>query len=402
MSLIATGHFKISKIIVFVFLGFALLVSSNPAAAEKLKSREYAKHKDTMGVVILDVNWGRRWDCGGYDNAQLINLTFELIPTAAERSRHKYSSVILKTPSRLFAKPEYRSYGFVIKPGQYALTEFRIKVARSMNDVGHISAMKNELVEDGQYYGGTFTVGAGEIVYVGHFFLDCLQSPIPWRYYSERDDTFAEYVADRRRQFRFLDNAKIVYRLFNTTNFGVDHLFRSGLQNELAGNYLAARNNFEEALEFAETSNAGPAYESAVLYNLGRMYGYSCDFETAEKLLADALQKERALEEPDDGNITKRLGELARLSFDMGQFRISASYYAEAVDRLDQLTIENDDPLGYADFLEAYALTLDQTGGAAIAVELRNRADLLRSENEGKDAEFTFVDYSSVCGDSID
>jgi len=380
----------------------ALLTSSNPAAAEKLKSREYAKHKDTLGVVILDVNWGRRWDCGGYDNAQLINLTFELIPTATDRSRDKYSSVVLKTPSRLFVDSEYRSYGFMVRPGQYALIEFDIKVALSMGDTAHISAMKNELIEDGKYHGGTFTVGAGEVVYVGHFFLDCLQSPIPWRYYSERGDAFAEYVADRHRQFRFLDDAKIAFRLFNTTNFGVDHLFRTGLQNEFSGNYLEARDNFKEALEFAKTSSAGPAYESAVLYNLGRMYGYSCDFETAEKLLADALQKERALEEPDDGNITKRLGELARLSFDMGKFRMSASYYAEAVDRLDQLTIENDDPIGYADFLDAYALTLDQTGGAAIAVELRNRADLLRSENEGKDAEFTFVDYSSVCGDSVD
>ncbi len=123
-----------------VFLGVVVAVFvCGPANSEKLKSRIYKKNKDSMGVVLLDVNWGRAWNCGGFENAQLTNLVFDKIPLTNSQA-DKYSSIRLKTPSRLLVDPEYRSYGFIVHPGAYALTGVTIKAARSVNDVGYLRA----------------------------------------------------------------------------------------------------------------------------------------------------------------------------------------------------------------------------------------------------------------------
>ena len=354
-----------------------------------------------MAVVLVDVNWGRSWGCAGYENAQLVNLTFDHVSPAEKYADDEYSEIKLKTPSRLFVNPDYSNYGFIVRPGVYALTEFTIKVARSVSDVGYIKAGKSELIEGRKYHGGILRVGAGEVVYVGHFDLDCMESPIPWRYYLEGQDAFDEYVADVRKKFRFLKDADFVYRLFFTTNFGVDRYIESGVEHESAGDYVSARDSFEQALEFAKSSGAPVSYVSAALYNLGRMYGYTCDLAAAERYLVEALDAERALDEPDGGNITKRLSELARLSFDMGKYRRSADFYAEAVGYLDQTAIANEDPIGYADYLSAYAVVSDETGAADTARDMRKRAAGLHSENEGRTADFVPVEYRDVCGDQI-
>jgi hypothetical protein len=43
--------------------------------------------------------------------------------------------------------------------------------------------------------GRTFTGGAGEIVYIGHFGHDCAKEPILWRYYTEGKKDLERYVA---------------------------------------------------------------------------------------------------------------------------------------------------------------------------------------------------------------
>ena len=97
------------------------------------------------------------------------------------------------------------------------------------------------------------------------------------------------------------------------------------------------------------------------------MTGYSCDFATAKQYLVEALELERALDEPNEVNVSKRLSELARLSFDMGEFQASVDYFAEAVEQLEGLSIESLDPIGFADFLQTYAAALEETGAAELA-----------------------------------
>jgi len=188
-----------------------LCLISHPAAAEKLKSKSYKKTGASMGVVIVDANWGRTWGCGGYDNAQLTDMRFELVSPSDKSPDKKHSEIVLEAPSRLFVNEEFLTYGFIVEPGDYALTEFRIKVARSQNEVGYLRAGRSDLVVDDVYNGGLLKVAAGEVVYVGHFGLDCTNSPMPWRYYLQGDDAFDEYVAALRKKFKFLKGVNIDY-----------------------------------------------------------------------------------------------------------------------------------------------------------------------------------------------
>jgi hypothetical protein len=115
---------------------------------------------------------------------------------------------------------------FLLQPGEYALTAFHIKAATSVNDVGAFQAGRTRLLDGESAVAGSFTVGANELVYVGHFAPGCPQKgqPIPWRYYLKDAGAFEEYVAKVKRKYPFLDARTPQFRLFRTTTIG--HEFR--------------------------------------------------------------------------------------------------------------------------------------------------------------------------------
>ena len=190
---------------------------------EELTEKSYEKNKNTMGVVLVAVNWGRQWQCGKYENAQLERLRFERFPDNGE-IKDEFSFLELKSPSRIFVDPIYRNLGFIVKPGQYAFTDFSVKVAKSVRDVGYINAKKEDLIKDNlPPEGGTFNISAGEVIYIGHFFLDCYYEPIPWRYYPNGRDNFNEYVTEFRKQYKYLADKEIIFRLFKTKHFGIEY-----------------------------------------------------------------------------------------------------------------------------------------------------------------------------------
>ena len=198
------------------------MVTSLRADAAEVSPRAYEKHRGEMAVVLLDVNWGRYWNCAGYENAQLISLRFE--NTARAPGDHsKFTQIKLASPSRPSASPQFESYGFLVEPGTYALTEWSVKAAKSVSDVGYLRAGRDELVENDIYLGGTIDVEAGEVVYIGNFYLDCYYSPIPWRYYTEGINAFERHAGEYKARFRFLDNATIKYRLLETDNYGTPY-----------------------------------------------------------------------------------------------------------------------------------------------------------------------------------
>ena len=210
---------------VFLLLSVSLLPLLLPcvnATGEELTAKNYENNKNTMGVVLVAVNWGRQWQCGKYENAQLESLEFERLADN-DKAKHQPSVLALKSPSRIFVKPEFKNYGFLIEPGQYALADFSVKVAKSVRDVGYINARKEELVKNGVAEGGSFAVGAGEVVYIGNFFLDCYQEPMPWRYYSQGKDGFGKHVAEFKEEYQFLADKKVIFRLFKTQSFGKDY-----------------------------------------------------------------------------------------------------------------------------------------------------------------------------------
>lgn len=200
-----------------IFFSFALSASKVFADYDELTKENYEKNKDKKAVVIYGINWGRRWGCGRFENAQLKNLTFvRLNPGSSKLDEDK---IVLNTPSTLFAENVSSHYAIIVNPGEYVLAGFDVKIAKSAKEVGHLKSDIGELFENGKSIDGTFTVNSGEIVYIGDFGLDCVYEPIPWRYYIEKAD-WETFLAGFREKYKFIGSKKIIYRLFQTKKFG--------------------------------------------------------------------------------------------------------------------------------------------------------------------------------------
>jgi hypothetical protein len=216
-----------AKVTIFVVsllsLGIAscATVSSSPVASE-VTPETYAKSGTTNGVVIFAVNWGRAWGCGGFENAELLSFGFDRLPLN-EVGNNNPSEVFIDGPPRLMKKPVFFDYALLLEPAEYALTSFDIKVARSVRDVGGFKANRSHLVENGKPMGGSFEVKAGEIIYIGNFFLDCHQQPMIWRYYTEGRDKFKSHMSEVKQKYPFIDPGKVKYRLFRTKTLGLDY-----------------------------------------------------------------------------------------------------------------------------------------------------------------------------------
>ncbi len=192
-----------------------ICIFSAPIQATELSADAFANHKATKSIVLVAANWGRQWQCGAYENAQLVNLEF--------LNLQNDEKLTLDTPSKLSVKPEFINYGYIVDPGTYAISAFSVKVAKSVTDVGYIKADKNKLITDGVPNGGTFTVKAGEVSYIGHFFIDCYKEPIPWRFYPEGKEAFNSYVNSIKKQYVYLQDADISFNILNTTVFGAPY-----------------------------------------------------------------------------------------------------------------------------------------------------------------------------------
>ena len=189
----------------FLIIIFVLSASKAFAGEDKLTERNYGKSKNEKAVLLYGVNWGRQWGCAGFNNAQLQNLTFSRINSNLDREE-----IVLNNSAKLFSENSSESYAIIVNPGEYRLTGYDIKIARSSKEVSHIKG-------EGE---GTFEVKAGEIVYIGDFGLDCVgDKPLLWRYYIKTED-FERYIVQFKKKYRFVGDKPVIYRLFQTNMFG--------------------------------------------------------------------------------------------------------------------------------------------------------------------------------------
>lgn len=179
----------------------------------------YAEGIGTKGVVLISANWSRKWKCGRFENAQLRGLSFDKAGSQKEGNDAK-GDIVLEDSSFFSAPPRFVNYAFIAEPGEYLLSAFSVKAAQSSSNVGYFNASRNDLIKDGKSKAGSFTVSAGETVYVGHFFLDCAQDPMPWRYYPSDKGDFNQFLSGIKKEFEALDIEKVKFRLFDTTTMG--------------------------------------------------------------------------------------------------------------------------------------------------------------------------------------
>jgi hypothetical protein len=162
------------------------------AVAKRITGDAANINNQAKGVVLLAVRWDRRWNCGGFENAQLRVIGFDKLPTV--RTDDASPDIVLDDAPLVMTKPVFDNYAFEVEPGEYGLSRLEIKVAKSRSDVGFFKVPRSKLLNDGKSLGGTFMVNAGEAVYLGHFYLDCHKQPILWRYYPEGRAGFNGYL----------------------------------------------------------------------------------------------------------------------------------------------------------------------------------------------------------------
>ncbi len=190
-------------------------------SAVPLTSQAYARDAMTKGVVLFAVRWDRRWGCGEFENAQLRLIAFDRLPTSRTGDDKNADLVVADAPLVL-TRPDYDDYAFIVEPGEYAISGLHIKATASVSDVRTAKVGRDRLIKEGRPEGGSFVVEAGEVVYVGHFYLDCLREPTLWRHYLEDRESFAAYVAMTKRRVPELDISNTRFRLFKTRYFGRD------------------------------------------------------------------------------------------------------------------------------------------------------------------------------------
>ncbi len=143
-----------------------------------------------------------------------------------------------------------------------------------------------------------------------------------------------------------------------------------------SGNWRLARSNWARALTNAQIGGEANTRSMAIAYyEYGRSSGIICDWVEAERGLKKSLEFDRRL----NGPIHLSLIELGRMHFDQKQYEPARTYFSEAFKLFEAMNAETMDPLGYAQFLDEYSLSLENTGAADRAVPFRSRAAQLRA-----------------------
>jgi hypothetical protein len=213
--------------------GFVLVVTllvlisgcTSPAVLSKPKQEvtaESFENDKTKGLVVLSAIWGRTWKCAQFENGQLRSFGFDRLPS--QTMADDAVPQILLEGSPIYAERQPVNYVLALEPGEYGLATFTIKVALSVTDVKIVGVGRARLFEGRKPIGGTFHVNAGELVYIGHFGLDCYKEPTIWRYYPEGRDGFDSYKKVIKKQYPFLDVDNMQFRLFETSVLGRNYV----------------------------------------------------------------------------------------------------------------------------------------------------------------------------------
>lgn len=211
------------KIIVLIFLSLYLASCATTQSVSnigtELESTADAYTNNSNGTILLDVKWARQWGCGKFENAQLVSFAFDRIPSTHADNDTK-PDILIGTTQILAANPKFQNLAVSVPAGEYALSQFKIRISSSASSVDWWVANRSDLIKNGKPYAGSFKVSAGETVYIGNFGIDCYGQPILWRYYTKGQKEFKEHLMEYKNKYPFLDIGSAKYRLFETKIIG--------------------------------------------------------------------------------------------------------------------------------------------------------------------------------------
>ncbi len=170
---------------------------------------------------------------------------------------------------------------------------------------------------------------------------------------------------------------------------------QAGMKAGRSGEFAKARKEFARALTNARLAHADPKMVAALSYEYGRYSGMICDWVEGEKGLAEAYDLDRQ----NGGPAYMSLVELARLNFDRQQHGTAVEYFDRVVLELEASHADTRDPIGYAQILDEYASSLEQTGKNGLAGKFHDRARDLRKAFPGQSSHTDRTPYGTQCHD---
>ena len=174
--------------------------------------------------------------------------------------------------------------------------------------------------------------------------------------------------------------------------------YEMGTEAEYRGNLEAAREAYRSRATLnADWGNLGPGAKAYTLYEYGRVSGYLCMHDEAEKYLKESL----ALQDKDQSVRAQlrapTLLELARFYYDTDQKTKALPYYEEGVELVRKLDIEKTEPIRFATVLEEYAECLTAAGKMDPAQSIEQEAKNLKAAHAGQAPEEPFQRYNTRC-----
>ncbi|CCQ90287.1 exported hypothetical protein [Nitrospina gracilis 3/211] len=170
----------------------------------------------------------------------------------------------------------------------------------------------------------------------------------------------------------------------------------SGNVAENRGNLELARENYKRALINVNLGNLSEEEWAYAAYEYGRISGYLCDHEEAEKYMLQSLEIKERLEFPLDFK-AKSYFELARFYYDSDQYAQSIPYFDKGIQLAEILGGEKTDPIAFANILDEHASALRKTGAEQQADTIAKRAETIREQNSGQQAHFKPTRYNQNC-----
>jgi tetratricopeptide (TPR) repeat protein len=160
--------------------------------------------------------------------------------------------------------------------------------------------------------------------------------------------------------------------------------------------YDIAKQKYHASLEAAR-ENGDKQYEAISMYGLGQVYGRLCEFNESEKWFIKSIELRSNLQDSNVAYQTQNILELARLYKSAQLYNKANTQYEKAIPMLESLNIRTSDPIGYADVLKDYVVTLSASGKEIEAKEISELIENLKSNNPNRRAGFTAVQYPTNC-----
>ncbi len=91
------------------------------------------------------------------------------------------------------------------------------------------------------------------------------------------------------------------------------------------------------------------------------------------------------------------LYELARMNYDRELYAEANTYFQDAYTEMEAEQADTRDPVGYADFLDEYAFSLEQTGQNGLASKLSARSEKIRVAFKAKQSHTEKTPYGTLC-----